>query len=276
MDVLVTGAHGRVGQGIKGHLAPKPGYDFTYLDRESVSGEETIVANVADYDDIRPTFDGQDAVIHLAAYPTTDGTWEEVLHSNIVGVRNTLEAACDAGVETFIFASSIHAVGMYEEENAPAVYKSASDYVIDHECPERPDSYYGASKSFGEDLGRYYVEKRSRPERFYALRIASVREKPYDHPYGDAEKGVDEGQWERDSEAYRQQVDRLKSTWQSQRDLAHQIECCLQDNTVKFDVFYGVSDNDTRFFDIDHARERIDYNPRDNGSEWDSPLRDDK
>ena len=276
MNVLVTGPYGRVGEGIKEHLADKPEYEFTYLDRDPGPNDETVVADVADYDAIRPAFDGQDTVIHLAAYPTTDGSWEEIRHSNIEGVRNVLEAACDAGVETFIFASSIHAVGLYEEENAPDVYSGDSTYVVDKDAPDRPDSYYGASKAFGEDLGRYYVEKRGAPSRFYAIRIASVRENPYDHPYGDAEKGVDEGRWERGSEEYNHQVRRLKSTWQSHRDLAHEMECCLEDETVEFDVFYGVSNNDTRFFDIEHAREVLGYDPQDNSADWDAPPESDE
>jgi len=44
-----------------------------------------------------------------------------------------------------------------------------------------------------------------------------------------------------------------------------------RDETVGFGVFNGVSDNDRRWFSIDHARERIGYDPRDNGEEWDAP-----
>ena len=272
MNVLVTGAHGRVGQSIKDHLATGSEYEFAYLDKEpDPDGNEAVVADIADYDAIRPAFDGQDAVVHLAGHPTTEGSWEEVSHSNIEGMHNVLEAACDACVETFVFTSSIHAVGLYEEENASEVYSADSTLVVDKNAPERPDSYYGASKAFGEDLGRYYAEKRDAPDRFYSIRIASLREDPYDHPYGDAERGVDEGHWERGSEAYERCVERLKSTWQSRRDFAHEVACCLEDDTVEFDVFYGVSDNDTRFFDIEHAREVLGYQPRDNSAEWEDP-----
>jgi nucleoside-diphosphate-sugar epimerase len=210
-------------------------------------------------------------VIHLAAAVDLSGSWDEILEANVVGTYNVLQAAAEAEVEDVIFASSIHTVGMYEEENAPAVYDRDSGVLVDHESEVRPDSYYGASKAFGEDLGRYYVERRNGPQRFYALRIASVREAEYDHPYGDAERGVEEGEFDRESEAYERQVRRLSATWQSRRDLAQEVECCLRDETVTFDVFYGVSDNETAFFDIEHAREVLGYDPVDDSAAWDGP-----
>ncbi|PSQ08643.1 NAD(P)-dependent oxidoreductase, partial [Halobacteriales archaeon QS_5_70_15] len=77
--------------------------------------------------------------------------------------------------------------------------------------------------------------------------------------------------FERDSDAYEEKVARLKCVWQSRRDCAHLIDRCLQDDTVDFDVFYGVSDNDRRFCDISHAREVVGYDPQDNAEEWDAP-----
>lgn len=273
MDVLLTGAYGRVGTAIIDHLADREEYDFTYLDLEDDPNHETVVADVAEYEEIRPAFDGQDAVIHLAGYPYTGGTWEQILRNNLIGFYNALQAAAEANVGSFIFASSNHAVGMYEVENAPDIYYPDSDVMVDHTAPHRPDSYYGTSKAFGEDLGRYYVEHDdfSFPEQFYAIRLASVRHEEYDHPYGDAEQGVDEGRWERGSAEYDEMVARMTAMWQSRRDFAQMVDNCLQDEDVTFDVFYGVSGNDRRWFDVDHAREVIGYEPQDNGDEWDAP-----
>jgi NAD+ dependent glucose-6-phosphate dehydrogenase len=279
MEVLLTGAYGRVGTAIIDHLHDREGYTFTYLDRRDPSDDhaygeyDTVVADISEYDAIRPAFESKDAVIHLAGYPETDGSWQEVLENNIIGTYNALEAAADAGVESFIFASTNHVVGMYEVEHAPKIYRTDFDLTVDHTAPRRPDSYYGSSKGLGEDLGRYYVETRDAPAQFYALRLCSVRHAAYDHPYGDAEHGVEDGEWERGSDEYEEMVHRMKAMWQSRRDLAQQVDCCLRDNSVEFDIFYGVSDNDRRWFDIDHAREVIGYEPQDNGEEWDSPPR---
>ncbi|QLG28834.1 NAD(P)-dependent oxidoreductase [Halorarum halophilum] len=277
MDVLVTGAYGRCGTAIIDHLHDREGYDFTYYNRSDrppdhpYGGYDTVVGDIADYETLRDAFEGRDAVIHLAAYPLTDGDWGDVLEPNIVGMYNALEAAREAEVESFVFGSSNHVVGMYELEHRPEIYSRGFDLVLDHEVPVRPDSYYGASKSFGEDLGRYYVEEYEYPKRFYALRICTVNDEEYDHPYGDAEQGADEGEWERGSAEYEEAVARMTSTWQSRRDFAHMIDRCLRDDTVEFDVFNGVSDNRSRWFDLEHARATLGYDPQDDSAEWDGP-----
>ena len=45
----------------------------------------------------------------------------------------------------------------------------------------------------------------------------------------------------------------------------------METSGAGFDVFYGVSDNDRRFWDVDHARETIGYDPRDNAEAWTEP-----
>ncbi|WP_423747510.1 NAD(P)-dependent oxidoreductase (plasmid) [Haladaptatus sp. SPP-AMP-3] len=277
MDVVVTGVYGRCGTAIIDNLHDRPEYDFTYFNRSDRPDDhpygdyDTVVGDVAEYGKVRDAFEGQDAVVHLAAYPYTDGDWGEILEPNIIGMYNALEAAREAEVESFVFGSTNHVMGMYEQAHKPELYSPTYDLVIDDTDPVRPDSYYGASKSFGEDLGRYYVENYEYPKRFYALRICSVRMPEYDHPYGDAEIGVEEGEWERNSAEYDEQVARMKATWQSRRDFAHQIDCCLQDESVEFDIFSGVSDNRRRWYDLEHARAKIGYNPQDDGEEWDAP-----
>ena len=275
MNVLITGGTGRCARALTEHLGGN--YEFTYLDVvEPPAGPEyaqaeTIVADIADYEAIRPAFDDQDAVVHLAAFTQVASSWRDVLEPNIIGTYNVLEAARDAEVESVVFASTNHVVGMYEKDLAPELYTEENDFVLDHTAPVRPDSHYAVSKSFGEDLGRYYIENYDYPRRFYALRICSLREDPYDHPYGDAERGVEDGRWERDSSEYRRSVARLKASWHSQRDFAHEVDCCLEDDSVEFDIFSGVSDNRRRWFDLEHARAVIGYDPQDDGSEWDGP-----
>ncbi|AUX08069.1 NAD+ dependent glucose-6-phosphate dehydrogenase [Halalkaliarchaeum desulfuricum] len=274
MQVLITGAHGQVGDGLKRYLGDRGDYELTYLDRDDHPDYDTHVADVNDYDAIRPAFDGQDAVIHLAAYPTTDGTWEQIRDSNLHGTHNVLEAAADAGVSQFVFASSIHAAGMYEEEHAPELYELDFDLTVTHEDPERPDSYYGASKAFGEDWGRYFIECREYPEQFYAIRIASIREPPYDNPYGDAEKGVERGDWERGSHEYETQVKRLQGTWLSQRDWVQLVELCLADDELEFGIFFATSENERGWYDITHAKDVLGYEPQDQGEAWTEPPQD--
>ncbi|WP_290815347.1 NAD(P)-dependent oxidoreductase [Halovivax sp.] len=300
MNVLVTGAHGTVGTAITDHLGDDERYDFTLLDVEPGNGSDTdpdaasgesVVADVREADEIRPHFDGQDAVVHLALIPGLGGIhdrdigWTESVADNLESIQNVFEAAVEADLDSIVFASSNHAVGMEEVHNAPEIYRhdagrsvddaeptigDDADRSIDETESHRPDSRYGLVKCYGEDLGRLVAE--AHDVRFYALRIGSVRDPEYDHPYGDAERGVAAGRWERASDAYEEPVARMKATWQSRRDLAQLVDRCLQDESVEWDHFYGVSGNDRRWLDdLDHARETIGYEPLDNGEEWDAP-----
>ncbi|AHG01323.1 epimerase (plasmid) [Halostagnicola larsenii XH-48] len=277
MNVLLTGAYGRCGTAIIDHLHDAPSYEFTYFDRNDPDDGEygeydTVVADVADAQELRSAAAGQDAMIHLAGFPFADGSWQDVHQPNIIGTLNALEAAREAELETVVFASSNHVMGMYEADNAPELYfGSDAPFRLSDDDPIRPDSYYGVSKSFGEALCRYYVENYEYPKRAHAIRICSVRMPEYDHPFGDAENGADSGEFDRDSEEYEQQVARMKGMWQSRRDFAHMIECCLQTDEPGFEIFSGVSDNDRRWYSIENAQETIDYDPQDNGEEWDAP-----
>lgn len=273
MRVLITGALGRVGTAITNHLGTED-YDFTRIDVGADGTTDAVAADVAEYDSIRSHFDGQDAVIHLALVPGMGGpsnrdiAWNEALSANLEGINNVFQAAVDAGLSKIVFASSNHAVGMVEVRNRPGVYYD--EITAGHEEPHRPDSIYGLTKCYGEDLGRMVAEVHG--IKFYALRIGAVRSPEYDHPYGDAERGVENGEWTRGSESYEESVARLRGLWQSRRDLAHMVDCCLQDETVEWDHFYGVSGNDRRWLDdLEHAREVIGYEPQDNGEEWDGP-----
>jgi len=272
--VLVTGGFGRVGSAILKNLAGNPDYDFTCFDRSgkpsylNAKQFDTISGDVTNIQSVRDAMESKDAVIHLAAYPELSTPWSRVLKNNIIGTYNVLQVAAEKDVEKFIYASSIHAVGMYERDLAPDLYYG-SDFKLDHKAEVRPDSYYGTAKSFGENLGRYYSDTMA--VRFYALRIGTVWEPKYDHPYGDAERGVAEGKWTRADDEYQKRVARMKCTWFSRRDLAHMVDLCLRDDEVEYDIFYGVSNNDRRWHDIQHAREVLGYEPKDNSEEWEKP-----
>lgn len=268
-DVLVTGGFGRVGTSVREYCSED--YDLTLLDKDGPSDTTYIDADITDGEAVAKAMVDHDAVVHLAGTPDVNADWDAVISNNIIGIYNCLHAACEAAIDTFVFASSNHVVGMYETEHAPALYDPEYDLSVNHNTTVRPDSLYATSKVFGEALGRYFIERRDYPKQFYALRIASLRSPTYDHPYGDAERGVDEGEWERDSDAYNRAVRRMRATWLSRQDMAQLTACCLEDDSVDFDVFYGVSDNKCRWFDIDHARSVLDYRPQDSADDYDAP-----
>lgn len=272
MDVTVTGAYGRVGTALLDHQRGK--FEYTPFDRRDHPRLNTLIGDVSDFKTLEDPFEKSHGVVHLAADPHVDANWESVLQNNIIGGYNCLEACRQCEVETIVLASTNHVVGMYEIEHSPELYETDYELTLDHRTPIRPDSFYGTSKVFLEALGRYYVENYDYPEHVYVLRIGSVRYPKYDHPYGDAERGVENGTWDRESEEYCQSVRRMKATWQSRRDAASLIECCLEDDSVTFDIFYGVSDNERSWFDIEHAREVIGYKPQDSADAWEAPPDD--
>lgn len=278
MDVLITGGTGTVGTAITENLADREAYDITSLDvtEHPDPNVTSVVADAREYDAVVEHVAAADAVVHLAHVPMDAGgpadqsiAWSQVHAENLQIHANVVGAAAETGLDTLVYASSNHAVGLYEIEHRPDVYYPGYDLLVDHTVVPRPDSMYGTAKVYAEGLGRLAAEEHD--VSVYALRICAVRDPEYDNPYGDAEAGVDRGEFERGSSAYDEQVARLKGMWQSRRDHAHMVEQCLLDESVEFDVFYGVSDNDRRWFDISHARDVLDYDPRDNGEEWDAP-----
>jgi len=243
--VLLTGASGRVGQAILGGIGDD--YDWRLLDREPPTGDpdhEFVVADVTDEEVVRDAVDGVGAVVHLAGDPRPEAPWDSVLRNNIDGTRTVLEAAVDAGVDRVVFASSNHAVGHYEtDDRKPDLYRSDDDFRLDGTELPRPGNLYGVSKAAGETLGRYYHDEHGLT--FAAVRIGNLTE---GHPPIDYERG--------------------QAMWLSHRDCAHLFDRCLAAD-YGYEVVYGISDNDRKYYSIERAREALGYDPRDNSAEWD-------
>jgi len=230
--VLITGAAGRIGQvmrtGLKDRYDLRLMYHRTVL--EAVEGEEVAMGSVADMVAIEAAVDGVDAVVHMAGDPSTSAPWESVLEKNIQGVYCTYEACRKKGVKRVIFASTNHVTGFYEQDGA----------YTTPEMPERPDSLYGVSKAFGEDLGRYYVDE-------YGLEVICLRI----------------GSFQPDSAVRERKGDRILSTWLSHRDCVQLVRCGIEAD-VRFGIYYGISGNTRAYWDIQSARQELGYEPEDN------------
>jgi NAD+ dependent glucose-6-phosphate dehydrogenase len=255
--VLVTGATGVIGTAMRQLLADR--YDFTYLTHRAADFP-SHVADIADLEAIDPAFAGIDAVVHMAASSAVGSTWEEVLHDNLIGTYNVFEAARRHGVQAVVFASSNHAIGMYELDGAPELYKLDDPRVYDHTVAVRPDSLYGVSKAYGEALGRYYHDAFGL--RVYCLRIGTVRAD--DDPRSPSILESSSTWLDLTPE---QKYERLRGTWLSQRDCCQLIARCLDATDVTWALVYGISNNPRQFWDISHAREVLGYEPRDGAPE---------
>ena len=162
----------------------------------------------------------------MAASP--ESTWDDVLSANIIGLRNVLEAAREAGVRRVVYASSNHAMGMYDRHEEWPVYP-------DH-LP-RPDSFYGVSKAFGETLGRFYHDEYGLD--FIALRIGWVTVDPLT---------TDE--------------DVLHAMWLSQDDTVRVFERAIEAR-CRFGLFYAISDNPNRRWSMTNTMLDLGYRPQD-------------
>lgn len=234
--VLITGAAGRIGQIMRAGL--KERYDLRLLYRRTVlpaeQGEEVFVGDINDMDVLEEAVDGVDAIVHMAGDPRVDAPWESVLEANIKGMYCLYEAARKKEARRIIFASTNHVTGFYEQDG---VYTTP-------EMSERPDSFYGASKAFGEDLGRYYVDQ-------FGLEVICLRI----------------GSFQPDEAVKERSNDRILSTWLSHRDCVQLVWRGIEAE-VKYGIFYGISGNTRAYWDIQSAREQLGYEPEDNAEQY--------
>ena len=237
---LITGSSGLIG-GIlwKGLSDSYELYGLDYRPRSLEANQ--FQADITNPDQVEAVFDGipdLKYVIHLAGDSRADADWQSAFHINIGGTRNIYEAARRRGVKRVIFASSNHVTGAYEGF-PPALHTKPSAPLITVHDPIRPDGFYGVSKAAGEAIARMYYEVYGLES--VCLRIGSVNAE--DDPAGNP---------------------RLHSTWLSHRDLIGLVKCSLEAD-VKFGIYYGVSDNRRRFWDISEAERDLGYRPVDDG-----------
>lgn len=242
-NILITGMSGLIGGATRERLAARA--NLTALNRSDVAGVTTVRADLADLDAIRPAFEDQDTVIHLAAKAGDRYSWEELRDTNVIGTRNVLEAAKLAGCRRVVFASSGATVAGWErEEPYRALVQGRYDDVpgdwirIRHDMATRPNGVYASSKVWGESLARLYADTSDMS--VISLRIG----------YVNAE--------DRPTNA------RQFSVWCSQRDIVNAIELAVDaDAFVKCEVFFILSENQWGYRDLTHAQAVLGFVPAD-------------
>jgi NAD+ dependent glucose-6-phosphate dehydrogenase len=55
--------------------------------------------------------------------------------------------------------------------------------------------------------------------------------------------------------------------WLSHRDCGHLFDRCLQAD-YGYEIVYGISNNDRRYYSIERAREVLGYDPADNSADY--------
>jgi nucleoside-diphosphate-sugar epimerase len=245
-SVLVTGAAGNIGSYFAEHSCRH--YKLRLLvhkddDKDDVESickfGKVITGDISNLKEMARFCAGIDTVLHLAANPSPHATWESLLPVNIVGTYNTFLAAKRAGCRRVIYASSIHAVSGYHRD----VQVKTSD-------PVNPGDLYGVSKCFGEALARYMAEQEGLSA--ICLRIGAFQ------PLESAKKESGIG---------------MLDAFVSRRDLNQLIERCIDDETLKFAIFNGLSNNRFKRLDISDARDLLGYEPQDDLAELNTKLK---
>ncbi len=251
--VLVTGANGLIGRVLIARLSDR--YEFVAHGRRT-RPPVTKVADLSDLGAMTELFEetAPQAVVHLAAASSVESPWPDVLSANIIGTYNVFEAARKAGVEQVVFASSNHVIGGYELEAGPSLYRLDDSRQFDEHSDVKPDSLYGASKVFGEAVGRFYSDRHG--IRVVCLRIGSVVES--DDPDVAARSGSSAWLRLKPDEL----LARYRSTWLSQRDCAELFACSLE-SPLRWAVAYGTSDNRRKIWDLTSANSLLGFRPVD-------------
>jgi uronate dehydrogenase len=226
--LLLTGAAGNLGEQLRQGLIGQSEFlrmtDIAPLRPPPLqSNEEFIQCNLNDKQGVIALGKDCDGIVHFGGI-STEHSFEEVLEGNIKGVFHIFEAARIHGIKRVIFASSNHAIGFHKQSD-----------TIDSNCAKRPDSYYGLSKAYGEDMGRFYFDRYGIET--VCLRIGSSFPEPLDR--------------------------RMLITWLSFGDLCELVRCSLNAPKVDHTIVYGASNNRDSWWDNSKAA-HLGFKPKDN------------
>jgi uronate dehydrogenase len=246
--VLITGAGGVVGQVLSERLGES--YNLAAVDVRGRRGGGVTRADMTRQSQADRVMEGIDVAIDLAS-SHWQKPWNVVLRNNIPAAWTTLEAARRRGVRRVIYASSNHVTGLYEREE-PFAQILAGDYEglepatmprITPTVPVRPDTPYGVGKALGEAAARYYAEEHGLS--VLCLRIGSL------------------------NRASRPLTTRHFSTLITHGDLVKLTRYCIEaPSGLSFGIYYGVSGNTWRIWDLQDAYRELGYEPKDDAERW--------
>jgi uronate dehydrogenase len=246
--ILITGAKGNLGDKLRRHLRDR--FPLRLIDRDARGDPAIIEADLSRWDSRwAKQFDGVHVIVHLAADATAQQSWPALIAPNLDATINVYRAAASSAVPRFIFASSNHVLGGYKDRAEPELLTADTDpfpgaeYVVSGE--PRNSRAYGATKLFGERLGKCFAEIDGRT--VIALRIGWVRHggnRAEDIP-GDRE-------------------DWFRLMWLSDRDYCQLMERCITATVpCGFHILNGMSANTGMRWDLSGAKALVNYQPRD-------------
>jgi uronate dehydrogenase len=233
--ILITGPGGRVGTLIVPLL--REYFALRLFDTRAlkpIGDDEVSVGDVRDCASLRSACTGVRAMLHLAAIPDEDDFHSKLLPVNLAGAYNAFEAARQSGLKKVLFPSTGQTVLNYPKGER-----------VTTDMPARPSTVYACTKLFGEALARHYSDLHG----MSAIVIRLCYFRGYDDPL------------------LRIPGHDIQREWCSPRDLTQLVVKCLRTD-LRFGVFFGISNNSARCWDISNARELIGYEPQDDAASF--------
>lgn len=242
--VLITGAAGNIGAKVCRHLEQLRCYELVRLDVEPGGDPGIVRADLATAD---PGWigllAGVDTVIHLAAWVRAYGGWGDMIGPNVDALLNVYLAAARHGVCRVIFASSVWS--LYG-------YRFTKDRLDGALAPE-PTNAYGATKVFGERVGKCFFEQ-------HGIETVAFRIGACGRGESRAWHGMTRGDWE-------------QACWVSDRDLCQAIEKAIEAPSVGFAILNLTSAVEGSRWSLEETRRVLGYEPQDRWRVEVRPLR---
>lgn len=171
MKLLVTGGAGFIGSHLADALIER-GDEVKIIDNLLTGKEEYVnpkaeflKSDIRNLEEIKPHFEGVDAVFHLAALPRIPISIEKPAEThaiNALGTLNVLIAARDAGAKKVVYSAS------------SSVYGNQDKLPLREDMPPSPLNPYAVQKYIGELYCRIFSE-------LFGLKTVSLR---YFNVYG--------------------------------------------------------------------------------------------
>ena len=250
--IALTGAGGNVGREILGAFGDHEVVPFTHSEHDDLDSELLDVTNP---EAVADALAGFDVVVHLAGASSPSTEWETAVDVNLHGTKHVLDAAVEHDVERVVFASSNHAVGMYNAADPAEPEKMVLEgaRTVDANAPPRPDTHYGVSKAACEALTNHYADR-------HGLEVVNLRIGWY---------LSEDDLCEHTGDSVDAETDRFtRAMWLSPHDCrdVHR-KAALADLPESPVTLNAVSRNDERTYALTETMRTIGYEPRDNAAE---------
>jgi uronate dehydrogenase len=260
MNILITGANGNIGKKLQLYFS-RLGSDFSIIRLDRTEPEKGFEYSKNYHqidlshwsDDLVQVMQGVDVIIHLAADPQENKSWDELCESNLDATFNLFTAATLAKVPRVVLASSNHVMGGYRTERGVGRWLTTNlppkpgTKLVNADGTITDSTAYAAMKLAAERMGATYAMAANAT--CVAIRIGWVNSLGQNRPQDLPEQA---DIW-------------FKQMWLSDKDLGQLFEKSVTATLApaSFYLVNGMSNNDDMVWDILSTEKLLGYVPVD-------------